>query len=367
MRRDSDFGLPVHVSRADLDFRRLFPECLEHADDGRMERLVAVFLRKRDIILETLRNRSPRVMDDSENFVTMGYLFGNYAEGEEVVNVFYALVALPLHLLVNAERRFYAERNIDNGDGLRNEFANHVLRFRHEGFLFDLQFRQFGRNAGVIFGIHDAETLGFESLLEIEDTETVGNGRVDVERFERDSPAFFGIRMVIERRHIMKTVGQFHENHAHVFAHRDEHFAQTSHVPVFVAVFELGEFFHARNDVRDVVSEFFFDVVYGLLGILGNVMEETALQRDDVGLQLRKNPRGFSRMGNVRVSGFSVLSFMGVPGVRVRPADFILHGVRIHSFHVALRDRDDIGNDTLHGSVFRVVGNENGGISHGRL
>src|SRR6185503_20564338 len=49
-----------------------------------MDRLVVVLLRRRDVVLETARHRSPRRVSDAKNSIAVVDRFADDAEGEDV-------------------------------------------------------------------------------------------------------------------------------------------------------------------------------------------------------------------------------------------------------------------------------------------
>src|SRR2546421_12951166 len=96
MRRDTVLGGAVHVPRADLDLVQL-PARTEY---GRVERLVAVGLGTRDVVLDPLLQRRPGMVDDAEDVITVRDTVHEHPHGQEVVDLFERLAAL-LHLLEN--------------------------------------------------------------------------------------------------------------------------------------------------------------------------------------------------------------------------------------------------------------------------
>ena len=67
MRGDAVLGLLVHLVGADLDL----DGAAARADDGRVQRLVEVELRRRDVVLESTRERIPARVDGPEDGVAV--------------------------------------------------------------------------------------------------------------------------------------------------------------------------------------------------------------------------------------------------------------------------------------------------------
>src|SRR5690606_10350931 len=67
MRGDAELGVPVHLVRADLNLDGQ----LLGADDRRMQRAVAVALRRRDVVVELPGDVRPEAVDDAERGVAV--------------------------------------------------------------------------------------------------------------------------------------------------------------------------------------------------------------------------------------------------------------------------------------------------------
>src|SRR2546429_4936660 len=94
--RDTVLRGVVHLMGTDLDLVQL----AARPEHGGVERLVAVRLRARDVILDALLQRRPLVVDHPQDVIALGDIVHQHAHREEVINLLERLVAL-LHLLVN--------------------------------------------------------------------------------------------------------------------------------------------------------------------------------------------------------------------------------------------------------------------------
>src|SRR5438445_9497104 len=90
MRGDTIFRRAMHVARADLDFVQL----PARTKDGGVERLVAVRLGTRDVVLDALVQWRPGVVDDGEDVVGVGERVDAYGQREQVVSLFDRLAAV---------------------------------------------------------------------------------------------------------------------------------------------------------------------------------------------------------------------------------------------------------------------------------
>src|SRR3954467_14750950 len=96
MRRDSVFGGAVHLPRADLYLEQL----PVWSEDCGVKRLVSVRLRLRDVVLDSLLERSELIVDDAERVVAIRDSIDGDAHREQVIDLLVRLVPL-LHFLVD--------------------------------------------------------------------------------------------------------------------------------------------------------------------------------------------------------------------------------------------------------------------------
>src|SRR5699024_2786714 len=92
----------VHFMRSDLDLQRI----PVRTDDSRMERLVHIRFRHRNIIFKSARHRAPDRMDNTECSIAVTNVLYEYANCQQVKNLF-ELLRLLLHLFVNAVYMFW--------------------------------------------------------------------------------------------------------------------------------------------------------------------------------------------------------------------------------------------------------------------
>ncbi|MNY23128.1 hypothetical protein D3C86_1567780 [compost metagenome] len=97
VRRHAVFGEVVHLLRADLHLER----AAIVADDHRVQGLVAVGLRPRDVVVELARNRLPDMVDDAEDRVAILDVVHDHAERAHIVQIG-EIEFLAAHLLPDA-------------------------------------------------------------------------------------------------------------------------------------------------------------------------------------------------------------------------------------------------------------------------
>ena len=86
----------------------------------------------------------------------------------------------------------------------------------------------------VIFRVQVLEGEVFQLAAQFTHAETVRDGRVDVHRFLRDALALFRLE-VLQRPHVVQTVGEFDEDDANIVDHRQQHLAHVFGLLLFRA------------------------------------------------------------------------------------------------------------------------------------
>ena len=103
VRGDARLGDPVHVVRADLHLERR----AERAEQRRVQRLVAVRLRDRDVVLELARDRLVEPVQRAQRGVAGGRVGHEHAHAVDVEHLRERVVLLA-HLLVDRVDRLLA-------------------------------------------------------------------------------------------------------------------------------------------------------------------------------------------------------------------------------------------------------------------
>ncbi len=164
---------------------------------------------------------------------------------------------------------------------------------------------------GVIFRIEVLEAQVFEFAFDFADAKAIGDRRVDLHCLAGDTFALFGSE-VIKGAHIMQAVGQLDDDDADISRHCKEHLPQ-----VFKEVFFAGatQFYLAKlsdtvHQFRHFDAEFFFDLIEGEIGVLGDIVQQTGRDSTRFHTDFRENPSGFEGVFDIVGAGFSFLPLM---------------------------------------------------------
>ena len=120
----------------------------------------------------------------------------------------------------------------------------------------------------------------------------------------------------------MQAVGQFHQDHADIMAHRHDHLAE-----VLRLFFFRGVKLHHR-DLADTINEFgnaftesLFQVLLVGTGILDHVMQQGCLQGLVVHVHLAEDVRNFQRVMYIGFTAQALLALVRLGAKPVGPLD----------------------------------------------
>ena len=327
VRRNAVFRHLVHLGRADLDFERN----ARAADDGRVERLIAVRLRGRDIVLEATRNGLVEVVHVAEHVIAVRNRVHDDAHRADVVDFVDGLV-LRVHLAVDGVDVLDA-----GGDGIVDmrlgELCRNALLNALEELLVLLALRLQSLDDLVIAdGVEDFERKILKLPLDAAHAESMGDRRVDLHGFER-LVALLALREILECARVMQAVGELDEDNADVLCHGEEHLAQILELLLLLGVAQHSQSGNTVHQLRDRRAELVFDFLVAELGVLDAVMQEGGADGVGIETHLDHDLRDRDRMDDIRLAVAALLPLMGGGGALVGGADLLDIGLRVLFAH----------------------------------
>ena len=244
-------------------------------------------------------------MNDPERRVAILHAVGDQAEGDEVVDLI-ELNPLALQFLVDAVEPLQAAIDADDGNlrfaELGRDGLFEILDFNLGGLPAAFDFR--GEHA-ISLHVEIFERQLFELVLHLAHAKPVGDRRVDVEGLLRGL-LLAVFRHMFERAHIVKAIGELHENHADIVDHREQHFAEAFGLPLFARRKRDGadraDFRDPFDDVRDLGAEVLLNLLDRRQGIFDNVVQQARGDRDRIEPHLRKDAGHLQWMDQVGLS-----------------------------------------------------------------
>jgi hypothetical protein len=213
-------GHGVHRLGADLELDR----GAERAHERRVQRLVAVRLRDRDVVLEAAGDRLHQLVQHAERHVALGQRADDDPEAEDVVDLRERQVLLA-HLGVDRIDRLLAAEDLRLELGLRERLLDVLLDPLDEvapvaaRLLHRLRERRLAPRLQVL----ERELL--QLAIGLVEAEPVRDRRVDLERLGGD-PLLLGALHRVHRAHVVQPVGELDEDDADVARHREQHLAE---------------------------------------------------------------------------------------------------------------------------------------------
>ncbi len=297
VRGDAVLGGLVHRVRAHLDLERL----ALRPDHRRVQRLVAVRLRHRDVVLEAARNRLPERVQHADRAVAVLDGVDQDAHRGEVEDLV-ELLAAARHLLVDrievlgaAEDlradRDVAQRLVEDARGLLDVLL--AIRAALADERLDL---------GVAARVQRREREVLELPLHLVDAQAMRDRRVHLERLARVLELLL-LGQRPERAHVVQAVGELDDHDAHVARHRQHHLAVALGLRLLARVeVDARELGHAVDEQRDVVAELGGDLLERRLGVLDRVVQQRRDDHGRLGAQLGADARDAQRVHDVRLA-----------------------------------------------------------------
>ena len=296
--RDPLLGEEVHLARPDLDLER----GLTLRDHRRVEGLVEVLLRHRDVVLDPARDRPPGLVDDAEGAVAVAQRVDEDAEGEDVVELV-ERDRLADELLADRPEPLHPPAHLGGNPGLRQLPGDVVpeLLDGGPGGLHPLVHRV--REGRELVRVEVAEGEVLELALDPAHPETVRQRRVDLHRLGRDGAPLL-LPEVAQGPHVVEAVGQLDEDDPQVARHREEHLPERlGLLRLLGRVGVPADLRDAVDDVGDLLAEEDGELLLRRLGVLEDVVEEARGHGNLVELQLGQEHRHADGVDEVRLPG----------------------------------------------------------------
>ena len=304
--RDSVLGGAVHLAGADLNLKELpiGPE------DSRMQRLVAVRLWLRDVVLDALLQRRELVVDHAEGVVTVGNGIDEDADRQQIVDLLVRFVPL-LHLLLDRPEVLRTTGHIYVHDLRFTQVLFERILEQRDGFLsVGASSRYLLGERLVLRGLEMLECEIFELPTNARHSEAVREWCVQVARLGRNPLLSVG-RKEFQRAHVVQTVGKLDQDDAGILGDRQQQLAIILDLAVLGRVErQMADLGQAIDDLGDLLAELRFDVVDGYCGVFDDVVDQPAGNGGRIELQIDEDLGDFDAVRDVPVAGETLLALV---------------------------------------------------------
>ena len=269
VRGNAVFGGEVHVPGTYLHLEGY----ALGADDGRVHALIAVRLRRGNVVLEAAGHGLVHVVYHAQRVVAVRDAVDDDAEGAEVEDAVYVQL-LGKHLAVDAVNVLDAP--VDRGV---YALVVHALLYLLLHLVHEDAKRIHARGEGVGYllvalAVEVVERAVLQLPLYLLHAEPVRDGGVYLHRFSGLYELLFSA-LVVHGAHVVQAVGNFDEDDTDVLRHGDEHLAQVLGLLLLVArILHARQLGDALDYVRHGGTELALHIVIGSGRILYHVVQQ---------------------------------------------------------------------------------------------
>ncbi len=254
----------------------------------------------------------PQCVDHAQRRVAVLYRVRDNPQRRQIVNLIEPDL-LPPHLLENRIRpfdspidarrnSFFAQTRFDRLTDLGQEFLARMTAVLHiRGDLTEFLRLQMLKR----------EVLKF--IAHLSHAQAVRDRRIQIQGLPGNPlPPLRG--QTSKGPHVMRAVGQLHQDDAKVLDHRQHHLTEALGLTVLrrrpIQLAQLGDAIHAVGHFR---AEFLADTIDLHARVFHHVMQQPGLERHHVHLHVGENAGDHDGMDYVRVPGCAHLSFVALP------------------------------------------------------
>ena len=283
---------------------------------GGVQRLVAVQLGNRDMVLEAPGHRLVQLMQHTQRGVAIDHAGDNQAHAVDVGDLRKAQV-LVVHLLVDGVQGFFTAKNPHRHAGFAKGMFHFLLHPLHQvapavacagdGFFQHL----------VTPGQKVAERQVLQLAVGLVQAQAVGNGRVNFQGFAGDAPPL-GTRHVAHGAHVVGAVCQLDEDDTHIARHGQQHFAKRLSLAFLAGVelklVQLGQAVHqlCHRGAKPV-----HQVRFGDAAVFHGVVQQGRNQGLGIQPPLGALGRYGNGVGDVGLAAAALLAQVGLVGITV--------------------------------------------------
>ena len=328
VRGDPVFGDVIHLGGANLHFDLLIARMAQrHAG---MQRLVAVWLRGGDVVLEPPGDHRIRGMHRTQRRVAVRFGLHDNAERHDVRQLLKRNIP-PVHLLPDREWRLFPPHDLNRFDTSLtadlNQFPPDVVDNVRALPAQEVQARQ-DRGVSLGFQLHERQRL--QLGLHRVHADAFGQRRIDFHRLARGAFAAFGVANEVQRPHVVQPIRQLHQQHTDIPAHGQDQFAEILGLLGAVGLqFQASQLGDTVNQAGDLLAKAALDLRQLVGGIFDNIVQQRGGDRGNIQPVASQDIGHRDRMHEIRVAVFAPLRAVRLFGQVVGRVDQGRIGLRV--------------------------------------
>ena len=235
-----------------------------------------------------------------------------------------------MHLAVNAVQRFFAPGHFGRDARVGQRTLGRFQNAAHD--LAPIAASRLHRllERGVPERRANAEAQFLQLPVCRIQAEAVRDRRVNLHRLAGNAAPLLR-RHVVERAHVVRTIGELDENHAHIARHREQHLAEALGLRLFAALeFKLVQLGQAVDQLCDFGAELLGKLALGHALVFDHVVQQRRHDRLHIQLPARADLCHGHGMRDVRLAALAVL-----PEVRlIGEVERFLHQLEIRRLQI---------------------------------
>ncbi len=334
MCRDSVLRDVMHGRRPNLDFHH--PPIW--SDHGRMQRLIHILFRRCDIVVESVSDRCPHVVNHTQRVIAILNCRRHYANCDQIVDLFKRFLPLN-HLAIDRIKMLGASCDLNLHSIISKSLGQHLAQIFDIDFTFGTRQIDSFHQITVDVRLDVLQRQVFQFPFDLRHSESMRQRRINIARFGCNDDLLL-VRQVFQRAHIVQPVGEFDQDHANIIRHRNQHFAEIISLvfgPAFHLIMpELGHAVYESSDFRRKLAR---QLVNADVAVFYDIVQQPGCYGIAVQMLFRQNVRYVQAVLDVRLAGSALLPLVRPVGKLVRFAHHRYADVCIHRLDV----NDELG------------------------
>jgi hypothetical protein len=310
----------VHVGRADLQF----DPAIARPQEGGVDRPVPVGLGHGDVVLEPVGQRPPLLVRGADRAVAVLDRVDDQAKCKDIAEIV-ERDRLGLQLAPDRVGALQSARQLSPDPAARHDQLDVRTNALQATVVVRDQLFEAAGDGGVGFRLQFLEGQVFQLTGIARQPDAARERRIDLQRLPGNPRTTFRLGHEADGAHVVKAVGELHEQHANVPRGGQDEFLEVLGLEMAASIGrqarELGD---AIDQFRDRPAKLVFDFGNRGVRVLHDIVEQARNDGGLIELELGQQSCDCDGMGVVRISGVPELLAVLQGGVDICPVESLL-------------------------------------------